>query len=839
MDEFDFGTDGADLSTSVMNFSFGAGGKITSLWASEGMGSFGADQQFVCGPIQIGDETSDEYLPGTILLGTRSDLDEPWIVSRNSGGDIRTIENGIEIDYEFSLQSDLDVKGKFFENPEMPGVVVWEIAITNKSRQSVEIGELGFPFALQTSLEGFPVSDEGMNSLLTERLVVQKYIGGSGSYLSARKVCGDPPGLLIFPGTDTSFEFCHSSPLSLRIAPGWPGIPIFYIHSQATIEREAWEEWFYGHSTLVMEPKERKVFRICFAPILARHGFDVPLALAEYGVPAFRPSPGAVVPMDVPMTVEILGTRPAQIAFDFEVEDNESESDEYGATTTFRSKQTGQNRLHVEGMNGREAFAHFFVTKPISEMAESRAAWICKHQVAKKGPIHHAIVPVDLTEGIALTDTFDSSWTIIGSLADATFLAEKLRIYFEPDQTKALDNYIEKFLLLKFHKPGQGTVGAITPQWEGSISVDASRAQLYVFAARLYLSCADLAATAKMSRTPEQYRELAHELVRGMLRFADREGYMAQALYGATELMQFPEWRSMREKFLDRFRLPFWSGRNYSYATVSEVAAIAEETGSMGGAGSVEQLSLTNKSFAPNWWSYGSEPRPCTDFDGHPFLPDYGEVYPSYTSVATSLAMTTWLNRDYMRLDEAGIRLANAGMLAPWCLVRMDGALSMGVCPDLGSSQRSIVKYTGDAGFALADYLRYATGYLLSSFERGFVGVGLHVETYDRGGEMVVRLEPWDGVGRRIVVRNLNLIVSVEGVKIDVLEFDVNLKWLKVALDNPTEAMKRKATIRVDGLWGTKFNAPGLEQRIEDGVLVLETTVDPGALKEIEVRVAK
>ena len=837
MDDFDFGIEPAELSTSAMNFSFGLAGRIANLWISEAGGAFGGDQQFVSGPIVIGDETSDEYIPGTILLGTRTDIDEPWIVSRNTGGEFTANENVVDVNYEFSLLSDLTVKGKFYESLEQPGVVVWEITIRNKSRQSIEIGELGFPMALQNSLEGFPISDEGMNALLTERLVVQKHIGGAGSYLVAKKVCGDPPGLLVFPGRDTSFEFYHSAPLSLRLSPGWQGIPILYVHSRATVEREDWGEWFFDHSSLVMEPKEEKVFQICFAPILARHGYDVPMALAEYGVPTFRPIPGAVVPSDVPITIEVSGTRPTEFVSDDETAEIESESDEYGGTVLIRSKKSGQSRLVVKDMDGRESWAHLYVVSPIRDLIESRAEWICKHQIAQDGPFEFGIIPADLSEEPKQIPDFNNSWTIISSLADATFLAEKNRIYFEPDQIKLLDDYIEKFLIRRFHKPGQGTFGAICPPWKDSIAMDASRAQLYVLAAKFYFSCADLAGGAKLSRKPDEYRDLARELVVGLLRFADREGYVAQALYGADQLFGIDEWQDLRETFIEKSRLPFWSGRYFSIGTLSEVGVMAEVHNSMSATGSVEQLCLSLKSSAPNWWSFGTEPRPTGDYDNHAYLPDFGEVYPSYTSVASSLAMTTWLKRDYTRLDEAGLRLATGGMLAPWSLVRDDGALTMGFCPDLGSSQRGIINYTGDAGFALADYMRNSTGYLLSSADRGFVPLGVHFESYPREGMSVLRLEPWDGVGRRIVVRHLNLIVEAEGAKIDVIEFDVNLRWAKITLDNPTEAMKRKARVTVDGLWGPKFVVVDAESKFENGVLVLDTVVEAGRLKEIEIRV--
>jgi hypothetical protein len=83
----------------------------------------------------------------------------------------------------------------------------------------------------------------------------------------------------------------------------------------------------------------------------------------------------------------------------------------------------------------------------------------------------------------------------------------------------------------------------------------------------------------------------------------------------------------------------------------------------------------------------------------------------------------------------------------------------------------------------------------------------------------------------------MNLIVSCEGAKIDLLEFDVNLQWLKLSLDTPNEAMDRKIVVEIDGLWGTHFTVEGAGQILSGGKLVLSTHHEGTRLKEIEVKV--
>lgn len=835
MDEFDFGFEPAELQTSAITINFGPTCRITNLWVSDGGSAYSAELQFTTGAIVMGDETTDEYLPGTILLGARTDPDEPWIVSRNSSATVNAGENRVDTTYDFPLLPDFDVKGAWYENPDLPGVINWDITIKNRSRKSVEIGELGFPMALLNTLDGFPLNDDGMNSLLTERMVLQTHIGGAGSYLAARRVCGDAPGLLVFPGKDSPWEFTHSAPLSLRVSPGWPGVPIVYVHSRATIDREDWGDWLYGHSSIVLEPKEEKTYQICFAPVQGRHGFELALALNEYKVPAFRLTQGAVVPVNTNTYVEVCGTRPTSISSDAEDADVESESDEHGGIFALSKRSPGEARISVEDMEGRESWAHFLFTPPISDLIQARASYICAHQVGTEGQYQHGILPGDNSLNAPVEQPFDQPWGIASSLADATFLAEKNIIFLDPEQVQVLDQYVESFLLKYFHKPGQNTFSAILPSHTRSVAFDASRAQLYVYAARFYQALSRLAKHTKLTRSTEEYVALSDGLIDGMLRYADREGFFSTPLLGASTLTGHPAWKALRKDFLNQYRLPFWVGRHFSLNTLEEVAALAEESNAISAIGSVDQLLLTNKSTAPVWWSFGSEPRSSVDYESHPVLADYGPIFPSSASITTCHTLLSWLDRDYTRLDEPALRIAFGGLMAPWAMVRADGAASMGFCPDHGSSQRGLSAYSGELGWALAEYTRLATVWVLPSADRGFITFGGNVETYNRNEVPTLRITPWDGVGRKIVVRHMNIVVEVEGAKIDTLEFSADLKWLSLSLDNTNEILRRTATIKIEGMWGTEFTASEGELSSSAGTIMLKLPLEGARLREIEV----
>lgn len=71
MDEF--GLDRPELTGSVISMEFGQGGRIQQLWASDpATPEEGEEFQFIAPPLNMGEEMTDDYFPGTILLGART-----------------------------------------------------------------------------------------------------------------------------------------------------------------------------------------------------------------------------------------------------------------------------------------------------------------------------------------------------------------------------------------------------------------------------------------------------------------------------------------------------------------------------------------------------------------------------------------------------------------------------------------------------------------------------------------------------------------------------------------------------------------------------------------------
>src|SRR5579885_37233 len=200
----DFGLERSELTGSLISFEFGGGGRIQQLWVADPTSrDDGEEFEFVLPALSFGEEYSEDYNPGTILLGARTNPDDPWVLSRNANA--TPIESGEDarsasFEYEFALLPEIRAVGKFFEQTGSVPQVVWDLRLENTSRASLEIGELGFPLALNKFFEGFQRTDLGIDDLYSQRLHVHPFIGGSASYLFAQRLNAEPPGLLITPG---------------------------------------------------------------------------------------------------------------------------------------------------------------------------------------------------------------------------------------------------------------------------------------------------------------------------------------------------------------------------------------------------------------------------------------------------------------------------------------------------------------------------------------------------------------------------------------------------------------------------------------------------------------
>ena len=845
MDDFPF--DQPELTGSLLSLEFGTGGRIGRLWAADPtLPEESEEFQFCAGPVSMGEETSEDYLPGTILLGARTGPEEPWILARNT--EARALEEGetqgalVGFEYNLGFLEEIGAVGRFTEIPGVVPQVGWELTITNRARRSVEIGELGFPFALNNLYEGFPRTDEGARALFHDRVYLHMNVGGSASHLFAQRMNGRPPGLLVTPGEDTVWEFACHVPASLNTPYRWPGIPVVYVHSQATVEREGWPEWFSGHTSLVLEPGEERVYHTRFTSADRFRGDGVHAALAATGRPALRLFPGAVAPAEVGIAVEVTGCVPAVFETDVEAE-LETDSDEEGGFCMVRPAEPGPVRLRLEDTDGRESEAFLLTTEPIESLIHARAAWVCANQVVLDGPLAGALAPNDLADGGPVTDpeSLMTPFFVESGLAEALFLAEKNVLYPVAEEIAVLDGYLE-FLERKVLNPGDGSLGSLLPNPD-AVAVGHGRAGLYMMAATLFAAMARVSLNYQTIRDTETYALRGVEVLKGLRENVGLFGSQALPLSEEANDGFETDRRGDRNygPFLQRVAEvrkrwnPFWSESGWSASVFEEAAIVQSEPDRRE---RIYRYLCAARSLSPSWWWYASDLRFGEEYEGtpHSAMEDKGELCLGPSTVANSRRLLAELERDGPQMDEARLRMAFGGMLAPWALVRADGAAGMGYCPDPASRMHGVAWTSGDVGLSLFHYLRGAAAYVLPSRTQGVVTFGAFFEVEGEGAEETFVVRPWDGVGRRIVVRHVGLDARCEGARIDEMRLVATKRAATFSLRNPSDRTL-PARLEVRGLWGSRFRVEGESVEAEGGVLRTSVEVAAGETKTVRIKV--
>lgn len=839
----DFGLDRPELSGTLISLEFGPGGRIQQLWASDPMAPDEHEEyQFAAPPVLMGEEVSEDYLPGTFLLGVRFAPVEPWILTRNTRADTRMDdEDGLSVgfDYDLGIVEEIKASGNFHEIQGPIPQIGWDLSLENRSRQSIEIGELGFPLALNNVYEGFPRTDEGTRDLFRDRVYVHKFIGGAASYVYAQRMNARPPSLLIYPGEDTRWEFFNHVPASLTTPLRWEGIPVVYVHSRAAIEREGWPEWVGGHTSMHLEPGETRVYHTRF---MTTDGLGP--SLIGVGRPHIRLFPAAVAPVDVGAAIEISGATPTRFFSDVNAE-LETDADEIGGFCFVRPSGPGAIRVGFEDTLRRESEVHLLLTEPIGELIQRRADWICQQQyIEESGPFLHAIVPANIEDGTPMTDSdaFSTPFGIEGGLSDALFLAEKNTIYPERNQIRILDSYLSDFLEEKLLNPGDHSIGAMLPNPMG-VAVHTGRAQLYPLVACLYEAMSRIATGYGTTARPAgDYLKRATETLHAMMRHClTSEGSGIPLMSFAYQILEeagVTDVLAARVSEVQARRYPFNGESIWSASSFEESFAAAQLLRDEKKKERTLRYAFAARNPSPSWWSYGSDKRWTEEPDSlpHPAMLDKGEMCLGPSTVMNSLMFLGTMDRDTETLDENRLRLAFGGLLGIWALVRSDGAAGMGFCPDAASRQFGVSWTTGDIGAGLYAYLRGVGSYILPSRVAGVQTFGCFFEAESDGAEETFIVRPWDGVGRRVVMRHIGFEAEVRNARITELRLDARKRFATLSLNSQSDKTV-ECRFTISGMWGSRFLVQGSEVDAKEGRLQGTLKLPPNAVARIEIRV--
>jgi hypothetical protein len=845
MDPFE--DDPAELTGSLISLEFGLGGRVSQLWAADpALPEEGEEFQFVLAPIQFGEESAEDYLPGTILIGARNGPDQPWISSRNgAASQVAPPPNrpvgSVEFEYDFPFLDDLAATGSWFELPGATAQIVWDVTVKNRGRQSIEIGELAFPMAFNNLYDGFGWSDEQLRRLWQSRVYVHKFIGGAASWMFVQRMTAEPPGLLVFPGDNTGWEFWSHVPASLNAPYQWDGIPVVYAHSRATLEREKWDDWMNEHTSLILEPGDSRSFQTRFVACESDKQDGIHQTLVSCGRTSVRLLPSAVAPTSVGIGVEITGasprsvelSRPAQVELD---------SDEEGTFCLVRAETPGPVRLTFHDAHGQPCHTHLMFTDPIRTLVERRAEWICKHQVVDEpgSAFYGAVLLTNIRSGEPVTDPeeYTDASGIECSLADALFLAEKNAVYPDRAQIQVVDRYIGEFLLARVQNPADHAVASSIDSQSG-VGAYFGRPLVYPHVFNLYHSMYRVARSYGETRL-EATEYLVHAAATakamfeqgwrlyvrtvGVLGFARAHDLLAdlraERLNEEAEAVRAVLEAKSAE--LAKLSYPYAGESALDTSGMEDVVAAAKYLADDEHLERSVRCAFAARSPSPSWWWYGSDKRIWDGADSTPIqaLVDKGEACLAHTTIPNSQIFFGLMDRDYLALPEAYMRMAFGGMMGPWALVRRDGAAAMCFCPDWASKQAGFNAYTGAGGLGYYHYLRCAGSFVLPNRTVGATAFGCHFEV----GEDAYVVRPWDSVGRRVSMRQIGFDLGLTFGCLQQLRLDLGKRWFEAQVENPSDKDVR-TRLSVRGLWGEQVRAGSQLTEAVDGTVWLEAVL--------------
>lgn len=849
-----FDDSAGELTGSLITMEFGPGGRIQQLWASDpSLPEEGEEFQFVLPPLKIGDEVTDDYNPGTVLIGARTSPDEPWVVSRNRATPSDKIDfdeeedfteydpSRMEFKYEFPLLEDIEATGRFYEEAGAVPQIVWELEIKNRGRVTLEIGELAFPLAFNNFYDGFGWTDDHLRRLWQSRVYIHKFIGGAASWLFAQRMTAETPGLLVFPGADTGWEFFTHVRGSLNTPYQWEGIPVVYVHSKATIEREEWPTWFNDHTSLILEPGDSQKYEMRFAPLESDKNDGVAQTLTLCGRPNIKVLPSAVAPVDVGIALEVTNANPARYYLSREAV-IETDSDENGSFCFIRPSEPGPMFVSFPDNTGRMCHTHLMFTAPLEQLIKKRADWIVQNQVVDDpaSPLHRGVVLTNIVDGAKSLDDeeYRESSGIECALADTLFLAEKNVVYPDREQIRILNQTVKQFIQDDIQNPA---THAVAGAMESGVPGYFGRPMNYPHVANLYRSLAKIADTyGETDYTAVEYLRMAAKTASALFQFGWRLYVRSVGVLGFARLYdllvelrnhgldaeaeELQGWIDFKARELTKLKYPFAGETVMDTSGFEEVFAAGKYLSDDDHLERTVRCAFAVRSMAPSWWWYGSDKRHWDGGDSTPIkaLVDRGEACLSHTTIANSLIFFGMMDRDYLGLPEAYVRMAFGGMLGPWSLVRDDGAASMCYCPDLSSKQAGFNPYTGASGLGYYHYLVGTGSYVLPNRELGTMAFGCHYGQ-DADAHLV---RPWDGVGRRIVMRQIGAEFNLTFGNFVELRLDLRLRSFDAIIENPSDK-EVIAHLEIKGLWGTELQVEETIHQAKNGTFQIPITLPP------------
>ena len=351
------------------------------------------------------------------------------------------------------------------------GSLLWDVAFENTSGRTLEFGELAFPLRANddyaapyagatTTLANASGKLAAVQKAIHEQKVLcHSFVAGHSSYALLQRPRGDPPFLLFHCRQDTSFECIYKTTAQ---GDDWIGTDLFAVHSNATkdLRNWHWNPWVNGHSSLVLEPGQKKSYQMRF--VFLDNYSEIGKELTAAGNLGIRIVPSMVVQEDTDTFVELNCIN--------DLEALEIHSD--GITVKERKRTArstllklsfhgrGQKSLRLVYNGKRWTNLHFFCVEDAEQLLKARARFMAERQfvVSPDDPYHrhHMFLPFDYRRATRLDDN-DDVWEVGGTddpgFGDPVFLVAKNSVLPSRDEIEKLEMFVSDCLFKYIQNP--------------------------------------------------------------------------------------------------------------------------------------------------------------------------------------------------------------------------------------------------------------------------------------------------------------------------------------------------------------------------------------------------
>jgi hypothetical protein len=715
------------------------------------------------------------------------------------------------------------------------GSLLWDVEFENTTGRTLEFGELAFPLRCNddyaapyagatTTLANASGKLAAMQRAIHEQKVLcHSFVAGHSSYAFLQRPRGDAPFLLFHCMRDTSFECIYKTPAQ---GDDWIGTDLFAVHSNATkdLRNWHWNPWVNGHSSLVLEPGQKKSYQMRF--VFLDNYSEIGKELTAAGNLGIRIVPSMVVQEDTDAYVELKCVT--------DLEGLEIQSDGITIKERKRSDRSTLLRLSFHGRgqkslrlvyNGKRwTNLHFFCVEDAEQLLKARAHFMVERQfvVSPDDPYHrhHMFLPFDHRRATRLDDN-DDVWEVGGTddpgFGDPVFLVAKNSVLPSRDEIEKLEMFVSDCLFKYIQNPDTYEIRASlfwkvrTPSspwgsWSRKRSETTWRTFNYAFVTNIYHG---------MYRIGREYDVLSHRSALDYLRlcYETCRKWFTTGPYkhfglitglnavNIVEDLKRERWQKEYETILALMKetndvfltdpYPYSSEIQIDETAQPQVYFFTRYFGKIQGQAEswkrnaeVRQvLQAMRGGDQPIWFLYGN------DLFAHPDL--RGQISCWHSEALNGMA----LMQAFEDTGDVALFLKGyAGMMSVLHNVLPDGMGFGWFKLDPGVFACEPPR-TFEGGSGLWAFVQAAKSYVMNDPSFGWIGFGCRVENETSQ----VRVFPKDGVRKRVLIVPDKLHVSLRRGEIKSLTFDRRTSAVNLQIEDTTGIVKT-VPVTIEGL---------------------------------------